>query len=187
MFCPNCGNNCGNANFCASCGTKLPQAAALAVQSGEWKVGMPCPNCGGTQLDGQKCAFCGSQLVVNVNPAEDTVPIPYGYYKGVHSYLELKEDHLVISTWFFWAKRDKKMFCVSYPDLKRVILHKGVGKYDGGYLSIRWGDNIHIPTPNSDREASGDFATVHFCSHELEVYEQIYRALKTIIDHNERA
>lgn len=23
MFCPNCGNNCGNANFCANCGREL--------------------------------------------------------------------------------------------------------------------------------------------------------------------
>lgn len=23
MFCPNCGNNCGNANFCPNCGTNL--------------------------------------------------------------------------------------------------------------------------------------------------------------------
>lgn len=23
MFCPNCGNNCGDANFCSECGTKL--------------------------------------------------------------------------------------------------------------------------------------------------------------------
>ena len=25
MFCPNCGNNCSDANFCPKCGTKLPQ------------------------------------------------------------------------------------------------------------------------------------------------------------------
>lgn len=31
MFCPNCGNNCENANFCPKCGTKLPQQEVSAI------------------------------------------------------------------------------------------------------------------------------------------------------------
>ena len=58
MFCPNCGNNCGDARFCPSCGTKLQQVAAPAVQSGEWKVGMPCPHCGGTGYVGSQMCSC---------------------------------------------------------------------------------------------------------------------------------
>ena len=32
MFCPNCGNNCGNANFCPNCGQKLTVQEAPPVK-----------------------------------------------------------------------------------------------------------------------------------------------------------
>ena len=186
MFCPNCGNNCGDARFCPSCGTQLQQATRTTYS--DWRVGMPCPNCGGTQLDGQKCAFCGSQLVVNVNPAEDTVPIPYGHYKEGLSSLDLREDHLVISRTFPFSKRGTVRSCVSYSELKKVILRKkGPGRFSCGYLSVRWADNIHIPTPNNDCEAATDYASVTYCDFREEVYEKIYLALKAIIENNERA
>ena len=60
MFCPNCGNNCENANFCPKCGTKLPQQAQN--ESAVWQIGMPCPHCGGTKLENNHCAFCGALL-----------------------------------------------------------------------------------------------------------------------------
>lgn len=28
MFCPNCGNNCGDANYCSNCGTRLKETVA---------------------------------------------------------------------------------------------------------------------------------------------------------------
>ena len=66
MFCPNCGKDCADANFCPKCGTQLQQAVSPAVQS-VWQVGMPCPHCGGTKLDGNNCAFCGAQLLANIS------------------------------------------------------------------------------------------------------------------------
>ena len=62
MYCPNCGKDCGNANFCPNCGKKLSvQSAAPSA----WAPGMPCPHCGGTKLDGKNCAFCGAVLVAD--------------------------------------------------------------------------------------------------------------------------
>ena len=97
MFCPNCGNNCGDARFCPSCGTKLQQAADPATQSGEWKVGMPCPNCGATKLNGDCCAFCGAQLIFNIISSddipEDSFVLPTISLSGWGgSILELHED-----------------------------------------------------------------------------------------------
>ena len=100
MFCPNCGNDCGNANFCASCGTKLPQAAAPVTQSGEWKVGMPCPHCGATKLDGDCCAICGVKLLVDkvetTDNTDDSYEIPYGPYLGFGQTLHIAKEELVV-------------------------------------------------------------------------------------------
>ena len=63
MYCPNCGNDCGDARFCVKCGTELSREEKKMEV---WTVGMPCPHCGGTQLDGRSCAFCGAQLVMNI-------------------------------------------------------------------------------------------------------------------------
>ena len=63
MYCPNCGNDCGDARFCVKCGTELSREEK---KTEAWTVGMPCPHCGGTQLDGRSCAFCGAQLVMNI-------------------------------------------------------------------------------------------------------------------------
>ena len=30
MFCPNCGNNCGDANFCPNCGQRLKESVITA-------------------------------------------------------------------------------------------------------------------------------------------------------------
>ena len=116
MFCPNCGNNCGNANFCASCGTKLPQAAVSATQCGEWKVGMPCPHCGATKLEGDCCAFCGAQLIVKEEPKpldatvwEDSYDFPYRGFSGHGKKLILERDGIAIEESFLFKKTRTKV------------------------------------------------------------------------------
>ena len=100
MFCPNCGNNCGDDRFCPSCGTQLQQTAAPAAQSGEWKVGMPCPHCGATKLEGDCCAFCGAQLLVDkvetADNTDDSYEIPYGPYLGFGQTLHIAKEELVV-------------------------------------------------------------------------------------------
>ena len=183
MFCPNCGNNCGNANFCASCGTKLPQAAAPAVQSGEWKAGMPCPNCGGTQLDGHKCAFCGSQLIIDTPSVRVNIePLPYGVHDGISGYLELKEEYLILCTWKFFRKFQKK-YHVPYRDLKAVQYKKGRGS-DVSYISIRWEGNAHIPVPQRYWDSLDDPMSMRFYPEDEKLFEQICSALQCRIDQN---
>ena len=69
MFCPNCGQDCGDAKFCTGCGTQLQQATAQKLQKNAWTVGTPCPYCGGVGLNGNCCAFCGVQLLENTQNA----------------------------------------------------------------------------------------------------------------------
>ena len=64
MFCPKCGNNCGDNRFCGRCGAQVQTVSVQKPQQPAWSVGMACPHCGGTKLDGNNCAFCGAQLMV---------------------------------------------------------------------------------------------------------------------------
>ena len=150
MFCPNCGNNCGDARFCPSCGTKLPQAAAPAAQSGEWKVGMPCPHCGATKLDGDCCAFCGAQLILPVpkQTEEVSLEIPFGTYKGINSSLTLYEKDCVVYTAGIFRKWTTRM---PYDKITTLIYartpHRGTM---GSFLLFRWEGNRNIPTPSTD-------------------------------------
>ena len=133
MFCPNCGNNCGNANFCASCGTKLPQAAAPAVQSGEWKAGMPCPNCGGTKLNGDCCAFCGAQLVltqsIEMFPDEDSFTLPQITLScaGSSDIMMLNEDSFTYRSNLPFSKKFNE-YTVSYADIKVLKFFRSIPK-----------------------------------------------------------
>ena len=36
MFCPNCGNNCGDAKFCSNCGQKLEKTNNESVMKTEY-------------------------------------------------------------------------------------------------------------------------------------------------------
>ena len=107
MFCPNCGNNCENANFCPKCGTKLPQQAGNEVAV--WQIGMPCPHCGGTKLENDHCAFCGAllreEVVCEEEKAEDASydTIFRRYYTGAahYHYHITKNEFIVEKKGFF--------------------------------------------------------------------------------------
>jgi hypothetical protein len=121
MFCPNCGNNCGDARFCSSCGTQLQQAAAPTAQSGEWKVGMPCPHCGGTKLNGDCCAFCGAQLMAKEEPKpmeatvwEDSYDFPYRGFYGHSRAILLERDGITLEKALLFKKERTK---IAYSNL----------------------------------------------------------------------
>ena len=66
MFCPKCGNNCGDNRFCGHCGAQVQTVTEQKPQQTAWSVGMACPHCGGTKLEGKNCAFCGAQLMADL-------------------------------------------------------------------------------------------------------------------------
>ena len=86
MFCPNCGQDCGTAKFCARCGTQLQKAVAQESPKAAWAVGTPCPYCGGVGLNDNCCAFCGVQLIPNDADDHKTKKerkfVPFNYICG---------------------------------------------------------------------------------------------------------
>lgn len=102
MFCPKCGNNCGDNRFCGHCGTQISLEKTQEHQKPVWSVGMACPHCGGAKLEGKNCAFCGAQLIADMpNGAEeenDSYEIPYGEYRYVFSndWMLLTKDAVVL-------------------------------------------------------------------------------------------
>ncbi len=177
MFCPNCGNNCENANFCPKCGTKLPQQAQN--ESAVWQIGMPCPHCGGTKLEGNCCAFCGAQLC----KAENSVaggkrrlvdallgeqPVSIGKFVLEHNGL------------LFQHSRRFKEHWISYDQITEVYFEQGAGLVPG-WISIRWNENADVPIPTTHRKAMRDEATALFFHADNEHFHRIYHALQAII------
>lgn len=147
MFCPNCGNDCGEAKFCVKCDTKIEQVEKNTV----WSVGMPCPHCGGTQLEGNNCAFCGAQLLDplrqfgQVNTQEDSYEIPYGLYRGELSDIRLYEDHFVIRKWVLLKKYETEIAYEKITEVRYVRQNSRGMAYD--FLIVRWEKNRDLPIP----------------------------------------
>ena len=179
MFCPNCGNNCDNANFCPKCGTKLAQQTEqLAV----WSIGQPCPHCGGTKLNGKWCAFCGAQLMVDTvenQQKEISNDIPCGKYKGVTSAITLYDTACVINNRVGLFKKYETR--IPYAQITSVVYVRPFGNVTPlGYLLIRWEENKDLPIP-PDRRFSGDKTTVTISEIVDTLFYHIYCMLKAIV------
>ena len=183
MFCPNCGNNCGDARFCLSCGTKLPQAAVPATQSGEWKVGMPCPNCGATKLEGDCCAFCGTKLQQQMNHPKETLnkveyptTMPIGKFAGTSSSLTLTNSSLIVQNRLLFINYKTE---IPYNEIVSVLyVHQDSRRNSIGYMIFRGQDNKSIPIPDEYR--STDKAAVVTPPKTDLLFYHIFCALKTL-------
>jgi len=174
MFCPNCGKDCGDANFCASCGTKVQQVVESVSKPSEWRVGIPCPHCGGMKMEGNKCAFCGSLLIQNNLHISDTEAVhyelPYDKYIGVSSSLTLYASELVVENRVFFKKYVTRM---RYDQLVAVRLYRGTPDC----MTFRWSGNRELPMP-VDKEVCVDRTTVAIEDYLL--FYHIFCALQTI-------
>lgn len=179
MFCPNCGNNCENANFCPKCGTKLPQQAGN--ESAVWQIGMPCPHCGGTKLEGNCCAFCGAQLVTEAqveSAPEVSSDIPYGVYKGVSSSITLYKTACVVMNRTFLIKKYETR--IPYDQITNVVyVCPPDDKGELGYLLIRWQGNKSVPI-REDNNFAGDKTTIMTTYVYEPLFYHIYYMLKTV-------
>ena len=165
MFCPNCGNNCGDAKFCVKCGTKIQQEATASTA---WAPGMACPHCGGTKIEGDCCAFCGAKLTTQQSKTEDLrFPDPplgkYSYW-GHQGYI-IVSDHYIrifraeIPQWG-WARKDRTIYFKDLYAMKFVPAKS----YAHGMLSIRTWDERAIPFPQGSHEVETDECSVDFVS-----------------------
>lgn len=176
MFCPNCGNNCSDANFCPKCGTKLAQQTK---QPAVWSVGQPCPHCGGTKLEGNNCAFCGAQLTVDKpeQQGKKYFGIPYGTYEGFKGYIILKEDMLVIKNWC------TEPVTVPYEQINEVYYFNGKW-YDFPRITIRWEGNKDRPIPVSYMGPVYDDTTIYYHDEDRSIFLLIFHTLKDIAEKN---
>ena len=152
MFCPNCGNNCGDARFCTACGTQVQkvevQKQPKEAQEKVWTEGMPCPYCGGMQIENGKCMFCGVQLTAHrVQPVKEEnrlLDIPCGVYNGVNSSLTLHETECVVRTTLFFVKKYETR--IPYNKIRSVVYVRPTANAVAlGYLVFRWEGNESIP------------------------------------------
>ena len=159
MFCPNCGRDCADANFCSQCGRKLKQT----IQ----EEGAPDPH-------------CGAQPTVDKPERERKKysGIPYGTYVGYQGYIRLEEDALTIKNEF------TEPCTVPYEKINEVYYFRG--KFLGfPRITIRWEGNKDRPLPfNSYLGPYYDDTTVYHYFRDKYIFLHIFRTLKDIAEKN---
>lgn len=178
MFCPNCGRDCADANFCPQCGEKTQKHVDAAF----------CPKCGINCGNAKFCPQCGKKLKKSVKdalPEEQKVwKIPLGAYKGYQSHIELGPDWLEIRNGN--ATRTMKIPCttrIPYDQLVGVSYHRS--RYlglDAGFMAVRWRDNQHLPIPTKWRMAHDDLTSVWVLPDENLLFYHICCFLYTFVD-----
>jgi DNA-directed RNA polymerase subunit RPC12/RpoP len=139
MFCPKCGNNCGDNRFCGRCGAQVQMATEQKPQQIAWVAGMACPHCGGTKLEGNNCAFCGAQLIADVPQRKDedwdSYEIPYrSFAVGMGTSLILNRDEMIIETKTFLSKDQTR---IPYAHINEAEYTR-TAEYTGK-ITFRWG------------------------------------------------
>lgn len=154
MFCPKCGNNCGDNRFCGRCGAQVQEAVQVSTQPA-WSVGMACPHCGGTKLEGNHCAFCGAQLMTSVSVAtsqpdplatsqDDSFDIPYGKY-GRGGRLTLLDDHFTCAVKGFFKTLT---VTVPYHRITRITYVHPRSEANRGTMTIYWDNAADVVIPS---------------------------------------
>ena len=184
MFCPNCGQDCGDARFCTGCGTQLQQAVAQESKKAAWTVGTPCPYCGGVGLNGNCCAFCGVQLISEDTAEKKTKKElefpepPIGKYKYVDGYLEIGKESVTIYKNHIFKKYTTT---IPYHEISAVTF--GDGQLDvAGFLCVRSIRNRTIPPATTASAAAFDSAAIYFPAMRSEEFYPVYVFLKKCSD-----
>ena len=145
MFCPNCGNNCSDANFCPKCGTKLPQKGE-EVQAAERRVW----------------------------------EIPVGVYKTFGGHIALGPTWMEIHKKKNLKSKDHTIK-FPYTQLTGVSYARNNG-LEGGFASIRWKENCHLPMPKNFNEAFRDATSIQIAFSDDLLFYHICCFLYTFAD-----
>ena len=112
---------------------------------------MFCPNCGKDCGADRICAGCGMRFQEPLEKKRTDQPrvekdygMPYGKYAGVHGFIILNENHLVIR-----HEINKKVTetTIPYDKLTKVLLFREQNWARSEYLLLRWEGNSYIPIP----------------------------------------
>jgi hypothetical protein len=154
MFCPNCGKDCGDANFCSDCGTRLHQK-----QENE-------------------------NLPKRTNTKNGSANIPTNScYIGIRStYLDLSDHSVIVSPLQGYRSRIEipydQLCTVIYlrPDSSGWI------KRDGALL-FRGENNKYVPVPDF-RQIPTDNSSVFFSADKDTLFYHVFQMLKSVAPSN---
>lgn len=129
MFCPNCGQDCGEYRFCSRCGTQIRDYTVTEAQN------RPC----------QREPIAEKQP--EVKSAETAAELPCGVYEGAMSSLALYEREFVVKNQVSLFKIIETT--IPYNKLKTVMYVRGSGGFS--HLLFRWEGNENLPIPEVQR------------------------------------
>lgn len=158
MFCPNCGNDCGDANFCSNCGHDLRRAV---------------------NQDGLSVSRTHETNRVEHKVIEYPEP-PIGRYNNHdHDYIEIKRDSVFIYKKNFLQKPTSHE--IPFSEI-RCVTHGDLG-FLGGFLSVRDKKN-QSPPLLTDRNAYIDETSLSFSRYQSSDFRKVYDFLKVCADLN---
>lgn len=154
MFCPNCGKDCADANFCSMCGTRIRAAETTDTAT---VVGMPF-----SQTDTQ----------------EDAYVFPVGcYVSSTMNSLVLGKSSLVIRKNIFGKKIE---ILISYDQLCSIILDKVYDKTpESGFLIVCYKGNEVVPMPGTGKNLINEPVSYVEKGY-MDLVYHIFCALKTV-------
>lgn len=152
MFCPNCGNNCADANFCPKCGTKLRQDSKLEEI-------LP---------------------ITNSNRKRDIgirIPTSSGFLGESGTSVVLNDSSVTVCTGLGHQKQRKE---IPYDQLVTVIYLRPTYKpWRLGALLFRGEDNKDVPIPDI-KTIGFDSTAVKISLDKDELFYHIFQMLKAV-------
>ena len=152
MFCPNCGKDCADANFCSNCGMRLK------------------PN----NLHPTVEAKPASNLPKRTNTQKGSTDIPTSKgYLGNRGCILLNDSSVTVVGFL------EKRTIIPYDQLSTVIYLRPVSAWRGGVLIFRGGENKDVPIPEI-KNFSVDSASVTFLPDQDTIFYHVFQLLKSV-------
>lgn len=149
MFCPNCGNDCGDANFCSNCGQNLRETSAEKVVL---------------------------RSVVETNEIYYPEP-PIGRYNNHdHDYVEIGSDSITIFRTPLLMRETSRS--ILFSQIKAVSVIEARKFKNGGFLSIQ-DCSVGAKLKTSFNEAVNDELSIVFSWKQNDSFLTVYEFLKS--------
>ncbi len=153
MFCPNCGNNCVDANFCSNCGMQLRQKTSQPTVGAKPMYNLPTR--------------------INTHKGSTDIPTSQGYL-GRRGCVVLNDSSVTVVGFL-----DKRTI-IPYAQLSTVIyLRPALNGWREGVLLFRGDENKDVPIP-ATKDFAVDIASVPFSLDQDTLFYHIFQLLKAV-------
>lgn len=152
MFCPNCGNDCADANFCSNCGVQLKQNRP--------------------HLSIEAKPACALPTRTNTQKGSTDIPTDQGYL-GSSGCVLLNDSSVTV------VGSLNKRTVIPYGQLSAVIYLRPASIWRGGVLLFRGGENKEAPIP-ATKDLAIDNASVRFAQDQDTIFYHIFQLLKAV-------